>query len=211
MTAAQPLPQALAAEPRESLIDLRGNQSDAQREWRGKIGDTSGLALSCTPFMHQPPSLRFLMAHPAHFIALGCGSGLSMWAPGSVGTLFAWLSFELMRPQLADGPFLALLALAFALGVSAIQKAGAALGEVDHGSIVWDEIVPFWFVLLLTPATFAWQLAAFALFRLFDILKPQPARWFDTHMKNGLGVMLDDVVAAGYTLFCIAVLKWLLG
>lgn len=161
--------------------------------------------------MNRPPSLRFLMAHPAHFIALGCGSGLSMWAPGTVGTLFAWLTFVLLRPHLPDGPFLALLAIAFVLGVGAIQKTGQALGVVDHGSIVWDEIVPFWFVLLLTPAGFWWQLAAFLLFRLFDITKPQPARWFDENMKNGLGVMLDDAVAAGYTLFCIALLKWLLG
>lgn len=160
--------------------------------------------------MNRPPSLRFLMAHPAHFIALGCGSGLSMWAPGTVGTLFAWLTFVLLRPQLDDGPFLAVLVLAFMVGVSAIQKTGQALGEVDHGSIVWDEIVPFWFVLLLTPEAFWWQLTAFVLFRLFDITKPQPARWFDEKMKNGLGVMLDDVVAAGYTLLGIAILKWLL-
>ena len=160
--------------------------------------------------MNKPPSLRFLMAHPAHFVALGCGSGLSMWAPGTVGTLFAWLTFVLMRPHLADGPFLAVLALAFVVGVGAIQRTGQALGEPDHGSIVWDEIVPFWFVLLLTPAGFWWQLAAFLLFRLFDISKPQPARWFDRNMKNGLGVMLDDVMAAGYTLLCLALLKWLL-
>lgn len=160
--------------------------------------------------MNRPPTLRFLMAHPAHFIALGCGSGLSMWAPGTVGTLFGWLTFVLMRPHLPDGPFLAFLAIAFVLGVSAIHKTGQALGVVDHGSIVWDEIVPFWFVLLLTPEGFWWQLTAFVLFRLFDITKPQPARWFDENMKNGLGVMLDDVMAAGYTLLCIAGLKWLL-
>lgn len=160
--------------------------------------------------MNQPPSLRFLMAHPAHFIALGCGSGLSMWAPGTVGTLFAWLTFVLLRPHLADGPFLALLAIAFVLGVSAIHKTGRALGVVDHGSIVWDEIVPFWFVLLLTPEGFWWQFAAFVLFRLFDITKPQPARWFDEQVKNGLGVMMDDVIAAFYALLGIAVLKWLL-
>ncbi|MDR3323297.1 MAG: phosphatidylglycerophosphatase A [Zoogloeaceae bacterium] len=160
--------------------------------------------------MNRPPSLRFLVSHPAHFIALGCGSGLSMWAPGTMGTVFAWLSFLLLRPHLADGSLLAFWALAFVLGVSAIHKTGRDLGEPDHGSIVWDEIVPFWFVLFLTPAGFWWQLAAFALFRFFDIWKPQPARWFDQEMKNGLGVMMDDVIAAAYTLFCLALAKWLL-
>lgn len=160
--------------------------------------------------MSSPPSIRFLLSHPAHFIALGCGSGLSMWAPGTVGTLFAWLTFLLLRPLFSETDFLVWLAVAFAGGVIAIHKTGLALHEPDHGSIVWDEIVPFWFVLLLTPAGFYWQLAAFMLFRLFDIVKPQPARWFDQNMKNGLGVMLDDVMAAGYALLCLALAKWVL-
>ncbi|MDR1888198.1 MAG: phosphatidylglycerophosphatase A [Zoogloeaceae bacterium] len=154
------------------------------------------------------PSLRFLFSHPAHFIALGCGSGLSRWAPGTAGTLFAWLSFVLLRPLFSETGFLALLAVSFVVGVTAIHKTGLALHEPDHGSIVWDEIVPFWFVLFMAPAGFWWQLTAFALFRLFDITKPQPARWFDQNMKNGLGVMLDDVMAAGYALLCLALAKW---
>jgi phosphatidylglycerophosphatase A len=70
--------------------------------------------------------------------------------------------------------------------------------------------VPFWFVLLMTPNGFVWQAAAFLLFRIFDITKPEPARGIDRRMKNGLGVMLDDVVAAGYTLFVLALAKWLI-
>lgn len=150
----------------------------------------------------QAPSKAFLLAHPAHFIALGCGSGLAPKAPGTFGTLFGWLTFPLLA--LLDTPALwAVLALSFGLGVWAIGKTGAALGEVDHGSIVWDEIVPFWALLALTPQTFLWQLAAFALFRLFDITKPWPASYFDRHVKNGFGVMMDDVVAAAFALFCI--------
>lgn len=147
------------------------------------------------------------MAHPAHFIACGCGSGLTRWAPGTFGTLFAWITFALFRPPLDDFQMLALLAAAYALGIWAINITGAAIGDPDHGSIVWDEIVPFWLVLLLTPDTFFWQLAAFALFRYFDITKPQPARYFDEHVKNGFGVMADDLVAAGYTLLALALLK----
>lgn len=132
-----------------------------------------------------------------------------MWAPGTVGTLFAWTTYGLIKPHFTDLQFGLFLGIGLLLGMAAIQKAGQALGEPDHGSIVWDEIVPFWGVLLLTPPEFLWQLAAFCLFRFFDITKPQPARWFDSQ-KNGFGVMMDDVVAGGYTLFSLACLKWIL-
>ena len=153
------------------------------------------------------PGLKFLFAHPAHFLACGCGSGLAPWAPGTFGTLFAWLSFNILQPHFSDFELLGLITAAYLLGIWIIDTAGRALGDPDHGSIVWDEIVPFWLVLLMTPETFLWQAAAFALFRLFDITKPQPARYFDDHVKNGFGVMADDLVAAGYTLFCLALLK----
>lgn len=160
--------------------------------------------------MSKPPSLKFLFAHPAHFLALGCGSGLSQWAPGTVGTLFAWLTYYYFRPWFSDFGLLAGLGGAYLLGIWVIDITGRAIGDPDHGSIVWDEIVPFWLVLLLTPDTFYWQLSAFALFRYFDITKPQPARYFDQHVKNGFGVMADDLVAAAYTLLCLALLKFVL-
>ena len=156
------------------------------------------------------PSLRLLLAHPAHFIALGCGSGLSRWAPGTAGTLFAWLTFPLLQANLPDFALLGLLTVSYGLGIWAIDVTGRALGDPDHGSIVWDEIVPFWLVLLLTPDNVLWQFLAFALFRFFDITKPQPARYFDQHVKNGFGVMADDLVAAGYTLLSLALIKQIL-
>lgn len=157
-----------------------------------------------------PPSLKFLFAHPAHFIACGCGSGLSGFAPGTAGTLFAWLTFPLFGLLLPDtSSTLAVLATMFVVGVVACDITGRHLGVADHGSIVWDEIVPFWTVLLFVPAgfslaTLAWQLLAFLAFRFFDIVKPFPANWFDSRLKNGFGVMMDDVVAAGYTVFALA-------
>jgi len=156
------------------------------------------------------PGVKFLLAHPAHFLALGCGSGLAPRAPGTFGTLFAWLAFNLFQPYFSDFALFLLLTVAYLLGIWVIDKTGRALGDPDHGSIVWDEIVPFWLVLLLTPDSFLWQLTAFALFRFFDITKPQPARFFDQHVKNGFGVMADDLVAAGYTLLALALLKFVL-
>ena len=157
--------------------------------------------------MAQKPDLAFLLAHPAHFFALGCGSGLAPKAPGTFGTLFAWITFVLFHGYFGDFQLLFLLAAAYLGGIWFIDITGKAIGDPDHGSIVWDEIVPFWLVLLMTPDTFFWQLAAFALFRYFDITKPQPARYFDEHVKNGFGVMADDLVAAGYTLLSLALLK----
>lgn len=156
------------------------------------------------------PPWRFLFSHPAHFIACGLGSGLSPVASGTFGTLFAWVLYPLLRPQFGDGGFAVFLLLAFAYGVLASDRTGRDLGVVDHGAIVWDEIVPFWGVLFMTPPGWWWQLAAFLLFRCFDIVKPPPADWFDARVKNGFGVMMDDVVAAAYTVLTLAVMKALI-
>lgn len=156
-------------------------------------------------------NLRFILSHPAHFIACGLGSGLSPWAPGTAGTLAAWALYPLIKPQFSDLQFGLLMIAFFIFGIFAAQRTGRALGVVDHKAIVWDEMVPFWMVLLLTPATLAWQTAAFFLFRIFDIVKPQPARWFDTHVKNGFGVMMDDLVAAAYSVLVLAIAARLLG
>jgi phosphatidylglycerophosphatase A len=157
---------------------------------------------------HAPPPWRFLFAHPAHFIACGCGSGLSPVASGTVGTLFAWASYALLRAAYpsdwACGLFLLCM---FLFGIWCCDVAGRHLGVADHGAIVWDEIVPFWMVLWLVPDTALWQLAAFLWFRFFDIVKPPPARFFDSRVKNGLGVMMDDLIAAAYTVFVLALFK----
>ena len=87
------------------------------------------------------------------------------------------------------------------------DRTGKALGVSDYGGIVWDEIVAFVLVLFFTPEGLAWQLLAFLLFRFFDIVKPQPIRHFDQTWHGGLGVMFDDILAAGYTLLCLAAIK----
>lgn len=163
---------------------------------------------------NPPPPWRFMFQSPHHFIACGLGSGLSPWASGTAGTLFAWLVYPFLRMGLPnDLHFTVFLILAFAYGIWACDRTGRALGVTDHGAIVWDEIVPFWCVLLLTPAGLLWQFAAFLLFRFFDITKPFPARWFDQKIKNGLGVMMDDAVAAAYSVLALlasqfALQKW---
>jgi phosphatidylglycerophosphatase A len=158
------------------------------------------------------PTFRFLIAHPAHFFALGFGSGLAPRAPGTFGTLAAWLLYPFVRLVfVSDWAFLLFLAWSFVVGIFAIEIAGHRLGEIDHGGIVWDEFVAMWLVLFLTPAGWLWQIAAFVLFRLFDIVKPPPIRQCDARLKNGFGVMFDDILAAAYALIVIAILKQMLG
>ena len=151
---------------------------------------------------HSPRLLR----NPIHLVSLGFGSGLSPVAPGTAGTLAAWLLYPLLRAPLPDTVFLALLAFCFAGGPFACDRTGKALGVPDHGAIVWDEMVATWLVLFFAPAAFAWQAAAVALFRLFDIVKPPPVRQVDARFKNGFGVMFDDLLAACYTLLALAAL-----
>ena len=153
------------------------------------------------------PTLRFTLAHPAHCIAFGFGAGLSPWAPGTAGTLLAWLLAWLAGPALGTPAGLTVITALFVLGVWVCEVTGRHLGIADHGSMVWDEVVAFLLVLAIIPATFAWQLAGFALFRLFDIAKPPPIRWLETRFKGGWGVMIDDLLAAGYTLLALAAVQ----
>ncbi|HEY5762605.1 MAG TPA: phosphatidylglycerophosphatase A [Rhodocyclaceae bacterium] len=157
--------------------------------------------------MTTSPDIRFVFSSPFHLIACGFGSGLSPVASGTVGTLFAWASFPLLQGLFGDVELLVFLVLAFLFGILACHRTGRALGVVDHGVIVWDEIVPFWLVLLLTPEGWLWQTAAFFLFRFFDIVKLPPAGYFDREVKNGFGVMADDLFAALHTLLVIAAAK----
>jgi phosphatidylglycerophosphatase A len=146
------------------------------------------------------------LSHPAHFIALGGGIGLMPFAPGTFGTLLALPIFWLVGPRLLDAPgiYFGGLAVLFALGVWACNVTGRALGASDHGSMVWDETVAFLLVLFFTPVYSYWQAFAFLVFRLFDIGKPPPIRYYERRFKGGFGVMIDDVVAAFFTLLVLA-------
>ena len=159
----------------------------------------------------QRPSARFLRAHPAHWIALGFGSGLSPLAPGTVGTLWAWLAWVVLGLWLTPAHLGWLLAAALPLAWWASSVTAGHLRIADPSAIVADEIVAFWLVLwLLLPAGFWAQLVAFALFRFFDAVKPGPVGWADRLLhgargwRGGFGILLDDLVAAGCTLLVIA-------
>ena len=157
------------------------------------------------------PSWHFVFRHPAHCIAFAGGVGLFPSAPGTLGTLAAFPLFWYLDRYLLPYQFLGLLGLLFGLGVWACGRTGRMLRVPDHPGMVWDEVVAFMLVLFFTPDDLLWQAFAFLLFRAFDILKPPPIRYYDTHMKNGAGVMLDDLIAAFYTLLVLAAASALLG
>jgi phosphatidylglycerophosphatase A len=161
--------------------------------------------------MTKRPTFRFLFHHPAHFIALGFGAGLSPFAPGTFGTLVAIPIAWLLHRHTSDVGYLAVVVATFALGTWAAQVTGKALGVPDHGAIVIDEIAAFLLVLFFTGTTLPAIAIGFVLFRFFDIVKPPPIRYLDTTMKSGLGVMVDDLVAAGYALLVYAVGQRFLG
>jgi phosphatidylglycerophosphatase A len=167
----------------------------------------------------RKPSWRFLFSHPAHAIALGFGSGLSPIAPGTVGTLWAWIAFVVLQPQLNDRQWAWLLAGSLVVGWWACTLAARHLAVSDPGAIVWDEIVAFWLILwLIAPAGWWAQLVAFALFRFFDAAKPGPVAWADQLFKvkrgvpigwaQGFGILFDDLVAALCALLVIALWRW---
>ena len=161
------------------------------------------------PGLTTSPDRHFLFSHPAHFVALGFGSGLAAKAPGTFGTLVAVPLFMALIPTPELVHFI-VIALLFIVGIPISTQTGKALGVSDHGSIVWDEIVAFMLVLQFTPQTWLWWLLAFALFRVFDIWKPFPIRQCDARLKGGFGVMFDDLLAAIYAIACLKVLLWLM-
>jgi phosphatidylglycerophosphatase A len=132
-------------------------------------------------------------------------------ASGTFGTLLAIPIAAVLRTYLSDALFGAAIVMLALVGVWAAQVAGRNLGVSDHGSIVWDEVVAFLVVLFFVGGE-VWRVAvAFAVFRFFDIVKPPPIRQLDRTFKNGVGVMADDLLAAGYTLVVLAILYRLVG
>jgi phosphatidylglycerophosphatase A len=161
-------------------------------------------------------SAAFMLRHPARLLALGFGSGLSPRAPGTVGTLWAWVTFLMLDRWLPAPGWPLLIALGLVIGLWACTVTAQHMGMADPGAIVWDEVVAFWIMLwLLMPAGLWAQVTAFALFRFFDAAKPGPVGWADRRFKlrpgqaigwrQGFGILFDDLVAAGCALLVMAV------
>jgi len=149
-----------------------------------------------------------MLSNPIHLLSLGFGSGLSPYAPGTMGTLVA-IPLYLLLSRLELWPYLIVVVAGFLLGIYLCDKTSKALGVHDHSGIVWDEIIGYWITMIAIPAvTWQWILAGFVLFRFFDIVKPWPVKIADKRVPGGFGIMFDDLLAGLYALACIQI-SWL--
>ncbi|WP_250459170.1 phosphatidylglycerophosphatase A family protein [Microbulbifer litoralis] len=145
----------------------------------------------------QNPTAQQLLRSPTMLLAFGFGSGLSPKAPGTFGTLAA-IPFWWLMQGLAPLHYLGIVIATALVGCYLCGAASRTLGVHDHGGIVWDEMVGYWLTMFMAPVGWGWALYGFLLFRLFDIAKPQPIGWVDRRVHGGVGIMLDDILAAVY-------------
>jgi len=181
-----------------------------------------------TPASPVIPNFKWVSQTATRTIAFGFGSGLSPIAPGTIGTLWAWAAFLVGEYFLSTEDFLWIIGGGILLGCWVCGQVSEELGKKDFGGIVWDEIIAFWLVLILIMPTNIWmQVVAFGLFRFFDAIKPGPIGMIDRHFKKlegkehtsssmaeiiwrGFGIMVDDLVAAFFTLLVIALIQKLI-
>lgn len=156
----------------------------------------------------SPVAWQEVLRDPVQWLAFGFGTGLLPAAPGTWGSLLAAFLYWWL-PPLPLPVLLAGLALAFVAGCVICGASARRLGVHDHGGIVLDEFVGQWLVLAVTPHTLAWYALAFVLFRLMDIWKPWPIREADHRLQGGVGIMLDDVLAAGYAALVVGGVQFL--
>ncbi len=152
---------------------------------------------------------RKVFSSPSYCLAFGFGSGLSPIAPGTFGTLAAIPIYVILAFLLNAKAYLLVVLLAFVSGIWICQRVSRDLGEHDYAGIVWDEMVGYWLTMFLVPLHWFWMVLGFVLFRLFDIWKPYPIRAIDKRVGGGLGIMLDDVLAAIPAFFILQVVSHL--
>jgi len=180
-----------------------------------------------SPLSPMPiPSFKWVFSKPERALAFGFGSGLAPFAPGTAGTLWAWATFLLGQFLFSTVELFWVIGAGVLLGCWICGKVSEELGKQDFGGIVWDEIVAFWLVLIfIMPANLWAQILAFALFRLFDAVKPGPIGIIDRHFKRlevganslpsnpkqiwwrGFGIIADDLAAALFTLLTMALVQ----
>lgn len=145
-----------------------------------------------------------LLKDPIVFLATGFGSGLSPYAPGTIGTLLSLILFFAIQDT--TWVLLAICVIGFVVGIYLCACTTRKLGVHDHGGIVWDEFIGMWITLLWVPLSPLTLLLGFVLFRLFDILKPWPIGFIDKRLQGGVGIMLDDVLAGIFANLSLALI-----
>ncbi|MDR9435691.1 MAG: phosphatidylglycerophosphatase A [Thiohalophilus sp.] len=151
-----------------------------------------------------------LLMNPVHLLSLGFGSGLIPKAPGTAGTLVA-IPIYLLMVGLSPIAYLLITLFLLYIGIHLCQATAQRLGVHDHPAIVWDEIVGYLLTMVAVPFEIIWIVAGFALFRLFDVWKPWPIGLLDRRVSGGIGIMLDDLLAAVYASVVLQLVIYLTG
>ncbi|STY28686.1 phosphatidylglycerophosphatase A [Legionella wadsworthii] len=157
--------------------------------------------------MKQINLAKAVFQDPLYFIAFGFGSGLMPTAPGTWGTLAA-IPLYLLLMNAHWIIYLSFTFLALILGIWVCDKVSQDLGVHDYKGIVWDEVVGYLLTMFMAPKGAIWMIMGFILFRIFDIWKPQPIDYIDQKVRGGLGIMLDDVLAAVPAWVLMQLLAW---
>jgi len=150
-----------------------------------------------------------ILLQPVHLLATGFGVGLAPIAPGTAGSLLALLPCALIL----DWPWqwqAMLAAVVLFAGIFVCGASARRLGVHDHPAIVLDEIAAMLSLMLFVPSGHFWLVVAFVAFRFFDIVKPWPIRDMDHSLRGGLGIMLDDQMAALYAGICLIIIERIL-
>lgn len=150
---------------------------------------------------------QIVLHNPVHLLSFGFGAGLSPIAPGTFGTLIA-MPIYLVLTSFSTIIYVLTVAFMFCIGCWASKQTADALGVHDHPGIVIDEIVGYLATMLFVPVTWYWMIFGFLLFRLFDIWKPWPINKVDRQLQGGVGIMLDDLLAAIYSLLSLHIVVW---
>ena len=158
---------------------------------------------------HPETLVSTVMRDPVHWFAFGFGSGLLPVAPGTWGSLFTALGFWFFAP-VDTLMLLGISAVLFIAGIWICDESSKRLGVHDHGGIVWDEVVGMLLTLSVARPEPQWFAVAFLAFRVFDVWKPWPIRDVDHSLHGGLGIMLDDVLAAAYAALVTFILQVLI-
>ncbi|MBS9426187.1 phosphatidylglycerophosphatase A [Photorhabdus caribbeanensis] len=149
---------------------------------------------------------RLRMSNPWHLLATGFGSGLSPVVPGTMGSAAA-IPFWLLLVRFPEWICWLVIIVGVLFGIMICQRTSDDMKVHDHGSIVWDEFIGMWITLMAIPVVnWQWILTGFMVFRILDMWKPWPIRWFDRYVHGGLGIMLDDIIAGVFSF----VIVWLL-
>ncbi len=156
-----------------------------------------------------PPIPASVWQKPSHFIAFGFGSGAMPFAPGTFGTLAA-IPFYLVLRTFPTSIYLLLVILIMFGSMWLCQRVSEEIKVDDHQGMCLDEFVGFFVTMMGAPHGFTWIMVGFILFRIFDIWKPWPIDYLDSHVHGGIGMILDDVGAGIYSLIIMKILSWII-